>query len=69
MILYSNCSDVGEINVDQPNLFCSKLCLSLSDDHINNLKDYGDFAEENKQHGSSDSRQDDTQPNHVISLS
>ena len=46
---YSNCSNAGEINADLANLFWSKLCLSPSNDHINNLEDYGDFAEENKQ--------------------
>ena len=44
-----NCSNAGYINIDLPDLFISKLCLSPSNDHINNLKDYGDFAEENKQ--------------------
>ena len=66
---YSNCSNAGEINVDLPNLFCSKLCLSPSNQHINNLKDYGNFAEENKQYDSSDSQHDDTQPNDVTSWS
>ena len=47
---YSNCSNAGEINIDLPNLFSSKLCLSPSNDHINNLQGYGDFAEENKQY-------------------
>ena len=42
---------------------------TLSNDNINNLKDYGDFAEENKQYDSSDSQHDDTQPNHVTSWS
>ena len=50
---YSNCSNAGKINIDLPNLFCSELCLSPSNDQINNLKDYGDFAEENKQYDSS----------------
>ena len=40
---YSNCSNEGEINIDLPNLFYSKLCLSPSNDSINNLKDYGDL--------------------------
>ena len=31
---YSNCSNPGEIIRDQPNLFCSKLCLSPSNDNI-----------------------------------
>ena len=56
----SNCSNAGEINIDLPNLFNSRLCLSLSNHHINNLKDYGDFAEENKQDDSSHSQHDDT---------
>ena len=58
---YSNCSNVGEINIDLPNLFCSKLRLSPSNDHINNLKDYADFVEENKQYDSGDSQHDDIQ--------
>ena len=66
---YSNCSNAGEINIDLPNLFCSKLCLPPSNDHINNLKDYGDFAEVNKQYDSSDSQHDDTQPHVVTSWS
>ena len=66
---YSNCSSAGEINIDLPHLFCSKLCLSPSNDHINNFKDYGDFAEENKQYESSHSQHDDTQPNDVTSWS
>ena len=68
---YSNCSNAGEINIDLPDLFCSKLCLSPSNDHISNLKDYGDFAEENKQYDSSHShsQHDHTQPNHVTSWS
>ena len=66
---YSNCSNAGGISIDQPNLFCSKLCLSPSNDHINNLKDYGDFAEENKQYDSCDCQHDDTQPNDVTSWS
>ena len=45
------------------------MCLSLNNHHINNLKDYGDFAEENKQYDSSDSQHDDTQPNDVTSWS
>ena len=59
MKLYSNCSNAGEINIDLPNLFNSKLCLSPSNHHINNLKDHEDFAEENKQYDSSDSQHDD----------
>ena len=66
---YSNCSNAGEINLDLPNLFCSKLCLSPSNDNINNLKSYGDFAKENKQYDSSHSQHDDTQPNDVTSWS
>ena len=66
---YSNCSNAGEINIELPNLFWSKLCLSPSNDNINNLKDYGDFAEENKQYDSSDSQHDDTQPKDVTSWS
>ena len=66
---YSNCSNAGDINIDLPNFFWSKLCLTPSNDHINSLKDYGDFAEENKQYDSSDSQNDDTQPNHVSSWS
>ena len=66
---FSNCSNAGELNIDLPNLFSSKLCLSASNDHINNLKDYGDFAEENKQNDSSDYQDDDTQPNDVTSWS
>ena len=69
IISYSNCSNAGELNIDLPNLFCSKLCLSPSNDHINNLKDYADFAEENKQFNSSHSQHDDTQPNNVTSWS
>ena len=64
---YSNCFKAGEINIELSNLFCSKLCLSPSNHHINNLKDYGDFAEENKQYDSRDSQDDDTQPNDVTS--
>ena len=47
-----SCSSPNEvkINIDLPNLFNFILCLSPSNDHINNLKDYGDFAEENKQY-------------------
>ena len=66
---YSSCSSAGEINIDLPNLFSSKLCLSPSNDNISNLKDYGDFAEEIKQHDSSHSQHDITQPNHVTSWS
>ena len=66
---YSNCSNAAEINIGLPNLFCSKLCLFPSNDHINNLKDYADFAEESKQYDSSRSQHDDTQPNHVTSWS
>ena len=39
------------------------MCLSPSNDHINNFKGYGDSAEENKQYDSSDSQHDHTQPN------
>ena len=46
-----------------------KLRLSPSNDNINSLKDYGDFAEENKQYDSSDSQHGDTQPNHATSQS
>ena len=66
---YSNCYNAGEINIDLPNLFNSKLCLSLSNHHINNLKDYGNFAEENKQYDSSDSKEINTQPHDVTSWS
>ena len=66
---FSNCSNAGELNIDLPNLFISKLCLSPSNDHINNLKDYGDFAEQNKQYDRSHSQHDDTQPNDVTSWS
>ena len=66
---YPNCSNAGEINRDLPNLFCLKLFLSPSNDHINNLKDYWDFAEENKQYYSSGSQDYDTQPNDVTSWS
>ena len=66
---YSNCSNAGEINIDLHNLFSSKLCLSPSNDNISNIKDYGDFAEENKQYDSSHRQHDDTQPNHVTSWS
>ena len=65
----SNCSNAGKINADLPNLFSSKLCLSPINDHINNLKDYGDFAGENKQYDSSDTQHDHTQPNDVTSWS
>ena len=65
---YSNYSNIREINIDLPNLFCFKLCLSPSNNHINNLKGYGDFAEENKQYDRSDSQHDDTQPNHATML-
>ena len=64
----SNCSNAGEINIDLSNFFCFKLCLSLSNDHINNLKDYEDFAEENKQYDSSDSQHEITKPNFLTSL-
>ena len=57
---FSNCSNAGELNIDLSNLFCSKLCLSPSNDHINSLKDYGNFAEENKQCDSRDSQHYDT---------
>ena len=66
---YSNCSNAGEINIDLPYLFCYKLCLAPSNYHINNLKDYEYFAEENKQYDSSDSQHDDTQLNDVTSWS
>ena len=66
---YSNCSNAGEINIDLSNLFCLKLCLSPCNDHINNLKDYGDFAEDNKQDDSSHSQHDHTQPYDVTSWS
>ena len=66
---YSNCSNAGEISIDLPNLFSSKLCLSPNNHHINNLKDYGDFAEESKQYHSCDSQHDDTQLNDVTSWS
>ena len=66
---YSNCSNAREINIDLSNLFCSKLCLFPSNDQINNLKYYEDFADENKQYDSSDSQDDDTQPNDVTSWS
>ena len=46
---YSNSSDKSEINY-LLNLFSSKLCLSPSDDHMSNLKDYWDVTEENKQY-------------------
>ena len=59
---YSNFSNTGEINIDLSNLFISMLCLSSSNDHINNLKDYRDFAEENKQYDSSHSQHEITQP-------
>ena len=42
---YSNCSNAGETNINLPNFFCSKLCLSPRNHHINNLKNYEDFAE------------------------
>ena len=57
---YSNYSNAGEINIDIHILFSSKLSLSPSNDNINNLKDYGNFAEENKQYDSSDSEHDHT---------
>ena len=66
---YSNCSNAGEISIYLPNLFSSKLCLSPNNDSTNNLKDYGDFAEENKQYDSNDSQHDDTQPSDVTSWS
>ena len=66
---YSNCSNAEEINIDLPNLIWYKLCLSPSNDHINNLKGYGDFAEENKQYDNSYSLHDDTQSNEVTSWS
>ena len=66
---YSNCSNARDASIDLSNLLNLMLCLSPSNDHINNLKNYGDFAEENKQYHSSDSQHDDTQPNHVTSWS
>ena len=66
---YSNCSSAGEIKIYLPNLFWYKLCLAPSNHHINNLKGYGDFAEESKQDDSSHNQFDDTQPNHVTSWS
>ena len=60
---YSKCSNAIEINIDLPNLLWNKLCLSSSNDHINNLQGYGNFAEESKQNDRSDSHHDDTQPN------
>ena len=66
---YSNCSNAGETNIDMPNLFSSKLFISPSNDHINSLKHYGDFAEENKQYDRSDCQHNDTQPNDVTSWS
>ena len=66
---YLKCSNAGDLNVDLPNLFCSKLCLSPSNDHKNNFKDYGDFAEEHKEYDSSYSQGDDTQSNDVTSWS
>ena len=65
----SNCSNAGEISIDLPHLFWYKLCLSPSNDHIINLKDYGDFAEENKQDDSCDCQHDGSQSNDVISWS
>ena len=66
---YSNCSNAGNLKINLPNLFCTKLCLSSSNYHINSLKDYGDFAEENKQYDSSHRQHDHTQTNHVTSWS
>ena len=66
---YSNCSNPREININLTYLFSLKLSLSPSNHNINNLKDYGDFAEENKQYDSSHSQHDDTQPNKVTSYS
>ena len=66
---YTNCSNAGDININLTNLLSSKVCLSTSNDHINNLKDYGEFAEENKQDDSSHSRHGDTQPHDVTSWS
>ena len=54
MKYYLNCSNAGEIDINLPNLFNSWLCLSPSNYHINNLKDYGDFSGENRQNDSSD---------------
>ena len=42
------------------NLFSSKFFISPSNDHINNLKDKGEFAEENKHYHSSESQDDTT---------
>ena len=66
-----SCSSPNEvkININLPNLFNFILCLPHNNDHINNLKDYGDFAEENKQFDSCDSQHDGTQPNDVTSWS
>ena len=66
---YSNCSSAGEINIELSDLFSFKLCQSPSNDHINNLKDCGDFAEENKHYDSSHSQHDHTLPNEVTSWS
>ena len=66
---YSNCSNAGEINLDLPSLFCSKLCLSPNNDNINNLKGNGDYVEKNKQYDSRYILHDHTQPNHVTSWS
>ena len=66
---YSNSLKAGEINIDLPKLFNFELCLSPSNHHIKNLKNYGNFTEENKQYDSSHSQHDDTQPNHYTSWS
>ena len=43
--------------------------LSPSNDNINNLKNYRDFTEENKQFDSNNNQDDDTQHNDVTSWS
>ena len=54
--MYSSSFNEGEIRIYLPNLFNSKLCQSSSNHNINNLKDYGDFEENNKEYGSSHSQ-------------
>ena len=66
---YSNCFNAGEINIDLPNLFISKLCLSPCNYHVSGLKVYGDFAEEIKQYDSSDNQHEIIQLNDVTSWS
>ena len=66
---YSKFSNAGEMSINLPNIFSSKLCLSPSNDHINSLKDYGDFVEENKQYDSSDCQHDHTLLNITTSRS